>query len=59
MEMMKHDMVEKVVDDENECVWIMIEESYLVNKHMSMIMLIENWSTWEWILTKTLSEIWA
>ena len=37
----------------------MIEESCLVNKHMSMIMLIDNWNTWEWTLTKTLSENWA
>ena len=26
---------------------------------MSMIMLIDNWNTWEWTLTKTLSENWA
>ena len=26
--MMKHDMAEKVVDNKNDCVWIMVEESF-------------------------------
>ena len=40
--MMKHDMVEKGVDNENECVRIMFKGSFLWKKYMSMIRLIEN-----------------
>ena len=40
--MMKHDMVEKVVDKENDYVRIMVKGSFLWKKYMSMIRLIEN-----------------
>ena len=37
IEIMKHDMAEKVVDNEKDCVWIMVEESFLWKKHMSIL----------------------
>ena len=41
--MMKHDVVEKVVYEENDCVRIMVEKKKIpFNEPMSMIMLIEN-----------------
>ena len=40
---MKHDMAEKVVNNENDCVGIMVKKSFFFwNKHMNMIMLIDN-----------------